>query len=35
MEKHYWYPEMPVFALKSTTAISSAEGNADVGGGAA
>lgn len=30
MEKHYWYPEMPVFALKSTTAISSVEDNADV-----
>ena len=30
MEKHYWYPEMPVFAMKSTTAISSVEDNADV-----
>lgn len=30
MEKHYWYPEMPVFALKSTTAISSVEDNAEV-----
>lgn len=30
MEKHFWFPEMPVFALKSTTAISSVEDNADV-----
>ena len=30
MKKHYWYPEMPVFAMKSTTAISSVEDNADV-----
>lgn len=30
MEKNFWFPEMPVFALKSTTAISSVEDNADV-----
>lgn len=30
MEKHYWFPEMPVFAMKSTTAISSVEDNAEV-----
>lgn len=30
MEKHYWFPEMPVFSMKSTTAISSVEDNADV-----
>lgn len=30
MEKHYWYPEMPVFAMKSSTAISSVEDGAEV-----
>lgn len=30
MEKHYWYPEMPVFAMKSSTAISSVEDSAEV-----
>ena len=30
MEKNYWFPEMPVFALKSSTAISSVEDSAEV-----
>lgn len=30
MEKNYWFPEMPVFAMKSSTAISSVEDGAEV-----
>ena len=30
MEKNYWFPEMPVFAMKSSTAISSVEDSAEV-----
>lgn len=30
MEKNYWFPEMPVFAMKSSTAISSVEDDAEV-----
>ena len=29
MEKNYWFPEMPVFAMKSSTAISSVEDGAE------
>lgn len=30
MEKNYWFPEMPVFAMKSSTAISSVEDGTEV-----